>query len=84
MFITELLLYINYLKEKLEECYNIDEMNKQRKYFTGFYKNLVNGISFYHQLPFLTNIDEKQFARELNSAKTELELLLFQYPFLAE
>ncbi len=84
MFITELLLYINYLKEKLEEGYGTDEFNKQKKYFTGFYKNLVKGISYYYQLTSLTNIDEKQFTHELSSAELELELLLFQYPFLAE
>lgn len=84
MFITELLLYINYLKEKLEEGYSTDGLNKQKKYFTVFYKNLVKGISYYYQLPAVTNIDEKQFTHELSSAELELELLLFQYPFLAE
>ncbi len=84
MFITELLLYINYLKEKLEEANGTDELNKQKKYFTVFYKNLVKGISYYYQLSTLTNIDEKQFAHEIRNAELELELLLFQYPFLAE
>jgi len=84
MFITELLLYINFLKEKLEEGYGTEELNKQKKYFTIFYKNLVKGISYYYQLTSLTNIDEKQFTHELKSAELELELLLFQYPFLAE
>ena len=84
MFIAELLLYISYLKEKLEEGYGTDELNKQKKYFTVFYKNLVKGISYYYHLSAATNIDEKQFAHELSSAELELELLLFQYPFLAE
>ena len=84
MFIAELLLYISYLKEKLEEGYGTDELNKQKKYFTVFYKNLVKGISYYYQLSAATNIDEKQFIHELSSAELELELLLFQYPFLAE
>lgn len=84
MFIAELLLNINYLKEKLEEGYGTDELIKQKKYFTEYYKNLVKGISYYYQLSTLTNIDEKQFAHELSSAELELELLLFQYPFLAE
>ena len=84
MFITELLLYINYLKEKLEEGYGNDDLNKQRKYFTVFYKNLVNGISYYYELYPLVNINENQFNYELKSAELELELLLFQYPFLAE
>ena len=84
MFIAELLLYISYLKEKLEEGYGTDELNRQKKYFTVFYKNLVKGISYYYHLSAATNIDEKQFAHELSSAELELELLLFQYPFLAE
>lgn len=84
MFVTELLLYVNFLKEKLEEGYGTDELNKQKKYFTVFYKNLLKGISYYYQLSSLTIIDEKQFTHELSNAELELELLLFQYPFLAE
>lgn len=84
MFITELHLYINYLKEKLEEGYSTDEFNKQKKYFTIFYKNLSKGISYYYQLSALTNINEKQFTHELSNAELELELLVFQFPFLTE
>ncbi len=84
MFITELLLYINYLKEKLEEMYGTDELIKQRKYFTVFYKNLIKGISYYYELYPLININENQFNFELKSAELELELILFQYPFLDE
>jgi len=82
MFITELLLYINYLKEKLEEGFSAEELNKQKKYLTGFYKNLVKGISYYYQLCTEINTNAKQFSHQLSIAELELELLPFQYPFL--
>lgn len=84
MFIAELELYINFLKEKLEEANETNELEKQRKYFTGFYKNLLKGITYYEQLSTVPNINEKRFTEELRIAELELELLVFQYPILAE
>lgn len=48
MFINELNLYIDYLKEQVESAREGD--TKQKKYCRDFYENLMNGIAYYHQL----------------------------------
>ena len=84
MFITELRLYINHLKEKLEDGFNTDQLIGIKKYFTTYYQNLRNGISYYHSLPCLSHNSEKLFTSELHEAELELELLNFQYPFISQ
>lgn len=84
MFITELKLYINYLKEKLQEGLNTDQLISMKKYFATYYQNLRNGISYYYNLPCLSHNSEKQFTCELCDAELELELLNFQYPFISQ
>lgn len=82
MFITELNLYINYLKEQLENDFRINQLTERKKYYTSFLKNLKEGISYYHQLPGITTTIRKLFINQLNNATLELELLHFQYPFI--
>lgn len=84
MFITELRLYINFFKEKLQQGYNSDQLGNMKKYFTTFYQNIRNGISYYYGLPYLSLNSEEQFASELSNAELELELLNFQFPFISE
>ncbi|PLX11418.1 MAG: hypothetical protein C0598_08240 [Marinilabiliales bacterium] len=49
MFIKELKIYIDYLKEKFEDTK--EEMTqKQEKYFVNFSENLQNGINYYNDL----------------------------------
>lgn len=84
MFIAELRLYIKYLKDGLEEGFDTDQLISMKKYFTKFYNNLRNGISYYYTLPCLSQISEKQFASGLKDAELELELLNFQYPFISQ
>ena len=82
MFITELNLYINYLKEKLENDFRINQLTEKKKYYVSFFKNLKEGILYYHQLPGITQTVRKLFINQLNHASFELELLHFQYPFI--
>lgn len=84
MFITEMRLYINYLKEKLEEGFNTDQLINIKKYFTTYYQNLRHGISYYYNLHCLSHNSEQQFITELSGAELELELLNFQYPFISQ
>ncbi len=84
MFIAELRLYIYYLKEKLEEGFGSELLISMKKYFTTYYQNIRNGISYYYSLPCLSLNIEKQFTNDLNNAELELELLNFQYPFISE
>ena len=49
MFIKELSLYLDYLKNKIDETKK-DFNAKQEKYFTNFIKNLREGIAYYKRL----------------------------------
>jgi len=49
VFIKELNIYINYLKEKIDECKD-DFSTPDIKYFNTFRKNLQDGIGYYKDL----------------------------------
>ena len=82
MFIKELSLYISYLKEHLENDFRAKQLDEKKKYYAGFFKNLKEGILYYHQLPGITQIFRKLFISQLNNATFELDLLKFQYPLI--
>jgi hypothetical protein len=48
MFVRELQLYIDYLKESMETA-DTEPGSKQEKYLKTFYNNLLEGIAFYKQ-----------------------------------
>ena len=79
MFIKELYLYIDYLKEQLEEKTTQDQLQKKKKYCTGFYQNLREGIMYYRGLPGVTEKGKEQFTKDLYYADKELDLLNYQY-----
>ncbi len=49
MFIKELKIYIDFLKNKIEEM-KISMTNKQEKYLLEFAQNLKEGINYYYGL----------------------------------
>ena len=49
MFVKELGIYVDYLKDKLEETKTSMTKN-QEKYFQSFDKNLQEGINYYQNL----------------------------------
>lgn len=79
MFIAELRLYIDYLKEQLDGDFNSEQLAKKKKYFFSFYKNLREGITYYRHLPGLTGISKNSFAEALNHAWLELDSLNYHY-----
>ncbi|RUA06553.1 MAG: hypothetical protein DSY82_09485 [Flavobacteriia bacterium] len=81
MFIKELNLYLDYLKNKVEE--SKDSMNrKQEKYLVNFSKNLQDGINYYDGL--FTKVKDRfeeskdQFYNELESARNSLNNISMQ------
>ncbi len=78
MFVKELTIYIDYLKNKIEEAK--DSINKkQENYLTTFVKNLNEGIAYYESLFSASNETFKEtksmILGDLNSSRKKLQLL---------
>lgn len=72
MFVNELKMYVDYLRNDLNK---ITEplTSKQVKYYTSFKQNLLSGISYYRQLD-----EMKQWADLLNQYTDELHAILVE------
>jgi hypothetical protein len=79
MFIAELSLYINFLKDQLvtEKAVGLDV--KRVKYFTDFFKNLLAGIDYYKNLPAVTIADQSIFIQSLEAAEKSLYTMSQQF-----
>ena len=78
MFINELNIYIDFLKNKFEETQAVMS-TKQEKYLQTFVKNLNEGITYYHQL-FSDFKDQSKAVKstilnDLEASKNALSLL---------
>jgi hypothetical protein len=82
MFIAELHLYIDYLKEQLEGDSEHDRLNKRKKYFASFYQNMREGIAYYSQLPGISKGHQKSFLESLEMASLEMDSINYQYNVL--
>ncbi|MDE3235223.1 MAG: hypothetical protein KGO81_04645 [Bacteroidota bacterium] len=72
MFIAELNLYVDFIKEQLDEHENQEPDTKKKKYFEEFFRNIRNGIAYYRQLPDIAANQEDQFLNALNLAEQTL------------
>ena len=79
MFIKELYLYIDYLKEQLEEGGDAEQLSKKKKYYSSFYQNLRDGITYYQGLNDMPGISRYQFVKALFYADQELDSLNYRY-----
>ena len=81
MFVKELGLYVDYLKNKIEETKN-DMSLKQEKYLVNFAENLKEGVSYYQGL--FTEAKDKftdtkeEILLELHSRKVDLSLITME------
>ncbi|MEJ2194206.1 MAG: hypothetical protein P8X73_05030 [Ignavibacteriaceae bacterium] len=79
MFIKELKLYIDYLKNKVEET-KVSVSNKQEKYLLTFVKNLNDGINYYYKLftELKDNFEDTKsnILRDLDDSKNALQHLI--------
>ena len=73
MFIIELNLYINYLKEQLANENGKEIDVKRQKYFDTFLHNLQAGIAYYKTLNFLKEMNNTFFAVLLSCAESILD-----------
>lgn len=81
MFIAELYLYIDYLKERLTADVQAGQFEKSKKYYAAFLQNLRDGIIYYMGLPCVSGTDRKSFIQSLDHAGAELDYLNYQYAF---
>ncbi len=79
MFIAELNLYIDYLKDQLADDLKTGQFSKKKKYYASFYQNLCDGISYYRQLRGIAAKRRNQFDKALYYAGIELDCLNYQY-----
>ena len=79
MFIAELYLYIDFLREQIAEDVRLDQFNKKKKYYTSFCQNMRNGMSYYQQLSDKFENGQEEFLDLLNHAEIELDLINYQY-----
>lgn len=79
MFIKELYLYIDFLKEQLEEDTRTEQFSKKKKYYTSYYQNLRDGIAHYHGLTDMSETSRCQFVSALYHVEEELDCLNYQY-----
>ena len=75
MFIKELVLNMNYLKEQIEEVKEVNE--KIGKELIGFCQNLLNGISYYRNLSeSIVKQAKNVFLSQLQEYEKDVEALL--------
>jgi hypothetical protein len=79
MFIAELQLYINYLREQLELDFDSGQIEKKKKYYSSFYMNLQDGITYYEHLNGISDKCKDHFTQTLNIARQELCFLNSRY-----
>jgi hypothetical protein len=79
MFIAELCLYIDYLKQILTDDSKEGQVKKNKKFYSAFFQNLRNGIHYYFCLRGITPPDMEAFLKALDLAETELDCLKYQY-----
>jgi len=79
LFVAELYLYIDYLKEELKDDIQHEQFEKRSKYYIAFFQNLRNGINYYRTLNGLSDQTKQQMLKDLDNASLELDSLVYQY-----
>ena len=79
LFVAELYLYIDYLKEELKADIQHEQFEKRSKYYIAFFQNLRNGISYYRSLNGLLDHTKQHMLKDLDNASLELDSLVYQY-----
>lgn len=81
MFMAEMKLYLNYLKEQLISKYTELEDRKVRNYFRSFIGNLADAIVYYQNLPEGAVVNRPCFDAELSKAELALAGIKETYSF---
>lgn len=76
MFIAELHLYMNYLREQLAGSPSIEQDAKKKKYIASFCNNLREGINYYRNLTNAAASGRESFEAALQKTEEELNVLM--------
>jgi hypothetical protein len=76
MFIAELHLYMNYLREQLADPDAIEQDAKKKKYIASFCNNLREGINYYLTLSSCALDGRKAFEDDLRKTEERLNVLM--------
>lgn len=76
MFIAELNLYMNYLREQLADAAGVEQDAKKKKYIASFCNNLREGINYYRNLAGVAVNGREEFNAALQKTEMELDVLL--------
>lgn len=83
MFISELMMYIDYLSKELKTAVEEQIFEKRKKYFVSFQNNLRDGIEFYKSLVPLVKEESDKYRSEMTNdlakLKAEFETLVANY-----
>jgi hypothetical protein len=79
MFIAEMKIYLNYLKEELEKCAAELVDVKRKSYFQTFVRNMNDAVVYYRNLKESFIADRTEFDKELLSAEKELDSIKLTY-----
>lgn len=79
LFIAELHLYVNYLKELIADNSLENFDIKKGKYIASFTKNLIDGIQYYKNLAVHFNEDYAQFITALERVELEMYTISYQH-----
>ncbi len=80
MFIAELNLYMNYLREQLADSAAIEQDAKKKKYIASFCNNLREGIQYYRVLTGVAMSGREEFDAALQATEMELDELMTVHP----
>ncbi len=73
LFVAEIILYINYLKEQLMNESDTPLDTKRTAYYQGFIQNLIDGIGYYKKLNEISMDQDAKFNKALMQAERELD-----------
>ena len=84
MFVAELYLYIDYLKEQIQDDIDSDQFEKKQKYYNTFFQNLRSGINYYREMPGLSEATKSRMLKDLDSVSLELDSLNYQHEIMVK
>jgi hypothetical protein len=84
MFIAELYLYIDYLKDQIKDDIEADQFEKKSKYYNTFFQNLRSGINYYREMPGLSEETKSKMLNDLESVSLELDSLNYQHEIMVK